>query len=92
MLFLALMSVRDGTEDERIGRRAAWKVPDGMRILGEYWLMTPSPECVVVFEAEDVAGMLEFSGAWNDVYQVEVFPAMDAEEGLELAQMFAGSG
>ncbi len=90
MTFVAIMSVREGTEEERLGRRMQWEIPEGIEVVGEYWLFTPDPECIFVFEAEDAAVLMAFSGAWNDVYDVTIYPALTAAEGMELAGEMLG--
>lgn len=90
MLFVALMKVKAGTEEERIGRRLEWEAPEGMEIVGEYWLHTTDPEIVVVIEADGFASLLGFTGAWNDVYDIKIYPAIGADEGLELVKQMMG--
>ena len=90
MLFVALMNVKAGTEEERIGRRLEWEVPEDIKITGEYWLHTPDPEIVVVIEADGFAPLLGFTAAWNDVYDIRIYPAIGADEGLDLVRHMMG--
>ncbi len=86
MLFAALFKVKSGTEQERVARRLQWEVPEGIEIEAEYWLHTPDLESICIFAADSFAAMMQVTGAWNDVYDVSISPAIAAEEGLELAK------
>jgi hypothetical protein len=47
MLFVALLKIRGhGTFQEGVARRMQWAYPQGVRVLGEYWLETESPRVV----------------------------------------------
>jgi len=51
MLFVALLKTRAGTMAERVGRRAQWQYPSGVKLIGEYWLHTADPRIVSVLAA-----------------------------------------
>jgi hypothetical protein len=57
-----------------------------MRIVGEYWLSTEHPSVVLVSEAETMEPIRETMSAWDDVFDIQVFPAVTAEEGMALAR------
>ncbi len=86
MLFVALFSVKAGTEEERLMRRTEWDIPEGIRLISEYCLLTPHPECIFVFEAENFQSMMQITGAWNDVYDIDIFPAAKVGELLKEAK------
>lgn len=65
-------------------RRATWELPEGMKLVGEYWLAADGPHVVSVFEAETYEPIMELIFTWNDVFDVAVAPATTPEEGLEL--------
>ena len=91
MLFVSLLKVRSGTLKERIARRAQWQYPEGMRMVAEYWLQTPDPNCISIAEADSIAPIMAALAEWDDVFDITVIPAITAEEGLELAkQMMQG--
>lgn len=90
MLFAAFMKVRAGTEKERLARRVQWQLPKRICVKVEYWLHTPDPESVFVFEADSLTAMMQITGEWNDLYEVNIFPAIAADEGLELARQMMG--
>ena len=90
MLFVGLLKARAGTEQERAGRRLAWQIPDGIEVKAEYWLQTTDPESIFVFEADSFAAMMQISGEWNDLFDVSIFPAIEAKEGLEMLEQMMG--
>jgi len=53
MVFVTLCRVRSGTSKERTARRLDYQYPEGMRVLGEWWLQTPDPEVILVTEASE---------------------------------------
>ena len=90
MLFVALLTPRAATPQERIARRVGWQHPEGIRPIAEYWLGTSDPTVVAVFEADSVAPILAVTSAWGDVFDITVVPAITAEEGLASAQQMMG--
>ena len=86
MLFVALGNARAGTSRERIARRLQWSYPEGMRVIGEYWLQTPTPTIISIAEADEIGPIMAATSAWDDVLAWTVVPAVSAEEGMELAK------
>jgi len=88
MLFVMTLKMRPGlTRDQRDGallRRSQWKYPQGVKLHGEYWPSSDSVGVVSVFETDDQAALLEIGFTWGDVFQIEVSPAVTAEDGLKL--------
>jgi hypothetical protein len=92
MLFVALASISPGSTFQEGGaRRLQWNPPEGMNILGEYWLETGSPRVVMVFEAESLAPMGQVRMQWGDLFEIEVFPAMTGEQGMEMLRQAMAS-
>jgi hypothetical protein len=91
MMFVALLKGRPGTMQERTARRAEWEVPDvGAELIAEYWLQTPDPAVVSVFKADHIGQMWAAFGEWDDYFDVSIYPAIEAQEGLELLkQMYS---
>jgi hypothetical protein len=89
MLFVALGNARAGTSRERIARRLQWSYPEGMRVIGEYWLQTPTPTIIAIAEADSIGPIMAATSAWDDVVGWTVVPAVSAEEGMELAKKMA---
>ena len=88
MLFVSMATVRGdtGTSKERIARRLQWQYPEGSRVLGEYWLQTPDPAVIMIFEADDIAPIMAGNAEWDDYFSITVVPAISAKDGLELAK------
>ena len=87
MLFVALLKNRAGnTFQEGVTRRMQWDYPEGANVLAEYWLETEAPRVVAVMEAEsmDVFGQIRMD--WGDMFEIEVFPAVTGEQGMEMAR------
>jgi hypothetical protein len=86
MLFVALMKAKPGTQEERIARRMAWQMPPipGTEKIAEYWLETLDPACIVVFKADHIGQIWAAFAGWDDLFDISKYPAISAEEGLEL--------
>jgi hypothetical protein len=86
MVFVTLCKVRSGTSKERTARRLDYQYPEGLRVLGEWWLQSPDPEVILISEADSVAPMLAARAAWDDVFDITILPAVTAEEGMAIAR------
>ncbi|HXF60210.1 MAG TPA: DUF3303 family protein [Caldilineaceae bacterium] len=86
MLFLSFATERGGNGQERRVRRASWHYPEGMHVVAEYWLQTPDPKVVMVIEADSMAPIMAAIQDWEDLFEIRVFPAVTAEEGLKYAR------
>jgi putative heme iron utilization protein len=85
MLFVVLGKAKLGTMAERSTRRVAWQYPDtGAELVAEYWLQTLDPNLVVVAKADHITQLWPTIAAWDDVMELTVYPAVTAEEGLEV--------
>jgi hypothetical protein len=69
--------------DLALQRRASWQYPDGMKVLAEYWPMSADIQVVSVFSTDDFSTVMELSLEWNDVFDISVHPAVNAEQGLQ---------
>ena len=93
MLFVVLLSTRPGTTfQEGLARRLQWEYPEGANVLGEYWLETEAPGVIAVMEAESMEPFWQIRMDWGDMFEIEVFPAVTAEQGLEMARQAMSSG
>lgn len=92
MLYIGLLKARPGTQAERIARRLEWQYPSaGMEVLAEYWLQTPDPAAIVVGRAEHIGQMWLSMAGWDEFFEISIYPAVTAMEGLEyLKQMAPG--
>jgi hypothetical protein len=85
MLFVALLNSRPGTTFQEGGvRRLQWQYPEGANVLAEYWLETKAPRVVAVMEAENMEAFGQIRMDWGDMFEIEVFPAVTAEQGMEM--------
>jgi hypothetical protein len=80
--------------DGSLARRAGWKYPDGVKLVAEAWPMSPAPAVVSIFETDDISTIMQITFAWGDVFDISVYPAVSAEEGLRIgaAAMAAARG
>jgi hypothetical protein len=87
VLFVALAKPR-GTVTKREGtmRRFEYTYPDGMTILGEYWLATDDPCVIVMVEADTMTPLLTALADWDEVFEITIVPAVTAEEGMRFAK------
>ena len=93
MLFVALLTVRPGaTLQERVARRLQWQYPEGINVVGEYWLETESPRLIVIMEVQSTAPFGQIRMDWGDMFEIEVFPAVTGEEGMEMVRQAMSSG
>lgn len=87
MLFVILCDMKEGTtRDVATTRRLEFQFPEGIKIVGEYWLEATKPQVVLIAEADSVAPMMAATRAWDDLYEFKVYPAVTAKEGLEIAK------
>lgn len=85
MLFVALLKARPATVQARIARRLEWQLPEGAgEPVAEYWLQTPDPAGIVVFRADHMSQMWTAFAGWDDFFDISIYPAVTAEEGLEI--------
>ena len=92
MLFIALLKAKPGASPkETLGRRAAWKYPEGVKQVAEYWPQTSNPSVIAVFEAQSIGPIMAVTVTWSDAFDITVVPAITAEDGLQLAQQMMPS-
>ena len=85
MLFVVLLKTKPGSTFQEGGaRRLQWEYPEGMNVLAEYWLETDAPRVVSIVEADSMAPFGAIRMAWGDLFEIEVFPAVTAEQGMEM--------
>jgi hypothetical protein len=88
MLFVMALKWQSGlTREQRdgaLGRRAGWKYPDGVKLIGEHWPISEGLAVVSIFETDEPAALLEIGVTWGDVFQIEITPALSADEGLKM--------
>jgi hypothetical protein len=94
VLFVSLLKTRAGnTFQEGVARRLQWDYPEGVNVLAEYWLETEAPRVVTVIEAQSMDAFGQIRMDWGDMFEIEVFPAVTGEQGMEMArQAMSGEG
>jgi len=83
MLLAVVMRAEPGTLNERYGRRLQWKYPQGITPVAEYWLHSSELSVFAVVEAESAEPLAAMRMEWDDLFEIDVFPVVTAEEGLE---------
>jgi hypothetical protein len=83
LLFVMVLKAHPETLHRRTIRRLYWEYPEGLKVVGEYWLESDDPSAIVLVEADRMEALTACMMAWEDVMEIEIFPALTAEEGLE---------
>ena len=84
MLFVNVLKREPGAnQQEGAIRRLNWSWPEGIEVLGEYWLESESPRVVSIVEAGSMAPFGQIRADWGEYFEIEVHPAMTAEQGME---------
>jgi hypothetical protein len=63
-----------------------------MNFLAEYWIETDSPRVVSVVEAKSMAPFEAIRMAWGDLFEIDVFPAVTADQGMEMLRQAISEG
>ena len=86
MIFVSLLEPKAGTMAERVGKRMEWQYPEGARVIGEYWLYTNDPRVILICEADSIEPIAAMFAAWEDLFNINIYPAVTAEQGMESAK------
>jgi hypothetical protein len=94
MDFVALLKFRSSLSaaevDSALARRATWKYPDDIRVIAEYWPLSSAVQVVTIVAADSIEKMMEIVFEWDDVFEIDIHPAVSAEEGLRIGpEVFA---
>ncbi len=94
MEYVAILKFRQSLSaadrDAALMRRASWQYPDGVTVTTEYWPLSAEYQVVTVFAADSFAPIMEIVFEWNDVFDISIFPAVSAEEGLRVGPELFG--
>ena len=86
--FRASLSAADA--DAALGRRAGWKYPDGIKVIAEYWPLSSAVQVISILAADSIEKIMEIFFEWDDVFDINIYPAVSAEEGLRIGpEVFA---
>lgn len=77
-------SVAAAEREAALMRRVSWEYPAGIRPIAEYWPLAADVQVVSIFSTDDIAAIWELDAEWNDVFDIDVVPAISAEEGLRV--------
>ncbi|MFQ6062820.1 MAG: DUF3303 domain-containing protein [Methanosarcinales archaeon] len=83
MLFMTIFTWEPDKRDEVVKRRATEKVPERIKVIGE-WVDLQGGRVFILSETADPKAVLAESFAWNDLGNIECVPVMEAEEVLKL--------
>lgn len=94
MDYVALLAFRPSVigpeRDAALMRRAAWQYPEGITPIAEYWPSVAGLQVVTIFSATEYAPVMELLYEWNDVFEIKVYPAVSAQDGLAIGpEVFA---
>jgi|KBSSwiStaDraftv2_1062776.scaffolds.fasta_scaffold1139812_1 hypothetical protein len=92
--YVALLSFRPSVSgadrDDALMRRAAWQYPEGIDVKAEYWPLAKAVQVVSIFSADSYSSVMELVFEWSDVFDIDVHPAVSAEEGLQIGAQVMG--
>ena len=77
-------SVGSAERDAALIRRTTWSYPSGIRPIAEYWPMSSDVQVITIFSADDIGAVWEVVAEWEDVFDIDVSPAISAEDGLKV--------
>jgi len=77
-------SVASAERDAALARRTSWQYPAGVSVIAEYWPMSADVQVVSIFSTDNVATIMEFELEWSDVFDIDVSPAVSADDGLRI--------
>ena len=90
MLFVSLMRLREGKMQSGMAQRMQWEYPEGVKLVAEYWLSTNDPSVINILEVDDPGSIMLMRSAWDDIFDIKVYTAMTAEEGMDWIKKFMG--
>jgi hypothetical protein len=92
--YVALLKFRSSVpiaeRDGALMRRASWQYPKGIRVIAEYWPVSSAVTVVSIFAADSFEQVLELELEWGDVFDIDVHPAVAADEGLRIGGEVVG--
>jgi uncharacterized protein DUF3303 len=83
-------SVPAAERDGALMRRAAWKYPEGIRVIAEYWPTAAAVQVVSIFSADSFDSLMELELEWSDVFDIDIHPAVSADDGLRIGPQVFG--
>ena len=77
-------TVSGADRDAALMRRVGWEYPAGVNVVAEYWPMAADLQVVVIASTDDIAALWELTAEWEDVFDIDVSPAVSANDGLRI--------
>ena len=94
MDYVALLKFRSSVpiaeRDAALMRRASWQYPKGIRVIAEYWPVSSEVTVVSIFAADSFEQLMELELEWSDVFDIDIHPAVAADEGLRIGPDVVG--
>ncbi len=94
MDYVALLKFRSSVpaaeRDAALMRRASWQYPKGIRPIAEYWPVSSAYQVVSIFSADSFEPVMEMELEWSDVCDIDIHPAVAADEGLRIGPDVVG--
>jgi hypothetical protein len=94
MEYVMLLGWKQGLSREQrdgaLARRAQWTYPAGVEVVAEYWPAAEDPAVVSIFRTDEFGAMMETTLTWGDTFDIRIFPAISAEEGLKIGPEILG--
>lgn len=95
MLYVMTGTIHSHLSDDQrkagLKRRAEWKYPQGIKVVGEFW-RADAPQIISVFETDSYDPILAFTLTWGDFMEMSISPATTAEAGLAAGARLMGAG
>jgi hypothetical protein len=92
--YVALLSFRPSVSsaerDRALMRRAGWQYPEGIHVLAEYWPTAAAVQVVSIFSTDSFESIQELVFEWSDVFDIDISPAVSADEGLKIGPEIFG--
>lgn len=88
MDYVALLRFRSSTtaadRDAALMRRASWNYPPSLKPIAEYWPFASAATVVTIFSTDDPSSLMELELEWGDVFDIDIHPAVSADDGLRI--------
>ena len=88
MDYVALLRYRSSVpvaeRDAALVRRTNWQYPKTIQPIAEYWPLSGDVQVVSIVRTDDIGALLELQFEWSDVFDIDISPAVSAEEGLRI--------
>jgi hypothetical protein len=77
-------SVPSAERDKALARRDTWQYPAGVTLIAEYWPALSDVTVVSIFSTDSFDSIFEFELEWSDAFDIDISPAVSADDGLRI--------